>query len=67
MTQEAASIGIIVANWFLLLAGGGVFGLLATRTRIEEANLVARFGDDYRVYMRRTGRFLPKIGSGRVT
>jgi protein-S-isoprenylcysteine O-methyltransferase Ste14 len=61
------SIGIIAANWFLLLAGMGVFGLLAIRTRIEEANLIARFGNDYRVYMRRTGRFLPKIGCRRVT
>ena len=33
------------------------------RTRYEEANLVARFGDDYRRYMQQTGRFLPKIHS----
>ena len=32
------------------------------RTRYEEANLIARFGDDYRRYMQRTGRFLPKVG-----
>lgn len=31
------------------------------RTRYEEANLIARFGDDYRRYMKQTGRFFPKI------
>ena len=33
--------------------------LLVVRTRIEEAKLVERFGDDYQAYMRRTGRFFP--------
>jgi protein-S-isoprenylcysteine O-methyltransferase Ste14 len=38
-------------------------GLLALiwRARFEEANLIARFGDEYRAYMQRTGRFLPKL------
>lgn len=38
-------------------------GLLALiwRARFEEANLIARFGDDYRAYMQQTGRFLPKL------
>jgi membrane dipeptidase len=33
--------------------------LLGVRTRKEEENLIARFGDNYRAYMKRTGRFLP--------
>jgi len=36
--------------------------LLIWRTRYEEANLIAQFGDEYRAYMQRTGRFLPKLG-----
>jgi protein-S-isoprenylcysteine O-methyltransferase Ste14 len=31
------------------------------RTRKEEQNLIARFGDDYRNYMQRTGRFVPRL------
>jgi protein-S-isoprenylcysteine O-methyltransferase Ste14 len=31
------------------------------RTPIEEARLVERFGDEYRSYMQRTGRYLPKF------
>jgi protein-S-isoprenylcysteine O-methyltransferase Ste14 len=55
------AISLIAANWFLLLSGASVFGLLIIRTRIEEENLVARFGDSYRRYMTQTGRFLPRI------
>jgi protein-S-isoprenylcysteine O-methyltransferase Ste14 len=57
-----AATSIIAANWFLLISGALVFGLLINRTQIEEANLLARFGDSYRTYMKRTGRFLPRIG-----
>jgi protein-S-isoprenylcysteine O-methyltransferase Ste14 len=49
------------ANWFFLIAGGTAFVLLAIRTRKEEENLIARFGDEYRNYMRRTGRFIPRL------
>jgi protein-S-isoprenylcysteine O-methyltransferase Ste14 len=56
------AISLIAANWFLLLTGAVVFCLLIIRTRIEEENLVARFGDGYRRYMAQTGRFLPRIG-----
>jgi protein-S-isoprenylcysteine O-methyltransferase Ste14 len=60
-----AAISLITANWFLFLAGVGTFALLVIRTRTEEANLVARFGDSYRAYMEGTGRFLPGIGTKR--
>ena len=60
------AISLIAANWFLLVTGVVVFSLLIIRTRTEEENLVARFGDNYRAYMRGTGRFLPRIrGTGR--
>jgi len=52
---------LLAANVFLLVAGGTVFGLLIYRTGREEANLLARFGDEYRRYQERTGRILPKI------
>ena len=47
------------ANWFFLAMGGAMFVLLAIRCRKEEENLIARFGDDYRKMIERTGRFLP--------
>lgn len=57
------AISLITANWFLLATGVAVFSLLVVRTRTEEANLVARFGDRYLAYMERTGRFLPRFGT----
>ena len=55
-----AAVFLITANWFLLVTGVLVLALILLRTRKEEQNLVARFGDEYRAYMRRTGRFLPR-------
>jgi protein-S-isoprenylcysteine O-methyltransferase Ste14 len=60
-----AASSLIAANGFLFLAGVVMFGLLIIRTRTEEANLVARFGDSYRTYMEATGRFFPGIGTKR--
>jgi protein-S-isoprenylcysteine O-methyltransferase Ste14 len=61
----AVAISLIAANWFLLLTGVALFGLLLVRTRIEEENLVARFGDPYRTYMEKTGRFVPRFRANR--
>jgi protein-S-isoprenylcysteine O-methyltransferase Ste14 len=53
-------IALMASNWFILLGGAAVLSLLVVRTRKEEENLVARFGDAYRVYMNTTGRFFPR-------
>src|SRR3982751_6935609 len=53
-------IALMAANWFMLLGGAAAVSLLVLRTRKEEENLVARFGDAYRVYMNSTGRFFPR-------
>jgi len=55
-----AAVFLITANWFLLVTGVPVLGLILLRTRKEEQNLLARFGEEYRAYVGRTGRFLPK-------
>ncbi len=54
------AVSVIAANWFLLLTGGLAFALLVVRTHTEEEKLLARFGEAYRAYMQRTGRFLPR-------
>jgi protein-S-isoprenylcysteine O-methyltransferase Ste14 len=54
------SLGLALGTWFLPLAASFVFGLLAVRTRTEEKCLIERFGNQYREYMERVGRFLPK-------
>lgn len=56
------AFGMMADNWFIALLGVLAFIAMAIRTPKEEANLLAKFGDEYREYMRRTGRFLPKVG-----
>ena len=51
---------LVAANWFMFVSGIVVFSLLAIRSRVEEEQLAARFGDAYLEYQKRTGRFLPK-------
>jgi protein-S-isoprenylcysteine O-methyltransferase Ste14 len=59
------AMSLIAANWFFITTGAVLLCLLIIRTRTEEKQLVARFGDNYRRYMERTGRFLPGIGAKR--
>lgn len=55
--------GLAAANWFLLAGGLAAILLLVNRTAAEEERLVTRFGESYLTYMKRTGRFLPRVGS----
>jgi protein-S-isoprenylcysteine O-methyltransferase Ste14 len=55
------SFGMMADNWFIALLGLLAFIGMAVRTPKEEANLIEKFGDEYREYMKHTGRFLPKL------
>jgi len=55
------AFGMMADNWFIALLGILAFIGMAVRTPKEEANLIEKFGDEYRQYMHRTGRFLPKL------
>ncbi len=50
---------LISANWLIALIGLAYWMLVFTMVGPEEATLIDKFGDSYRQYMRRTGRFLP--------
>ena len=53
---------LISANWFIGMTWiGWIVGTVASTVRDEEAVLVAKFGDEYQAYMRRTRRFLPRV------
>jgi protein-S-isoprenylcysteine O-methyltransferase Ste14 len=56
------AITLLTANWLIVVSSLLALVMLAVRTPKEEQMLVARFGDDYRRYMSRTGRFFPIIG-----
>jgi protein-S-isoprenylcysteine O-methyltransferase Ste14 len=60
--------GLLLAFGFSLATANGLFlplaaiaaGFISARTPLEEARLVARFGDDYRHYMGAVGGFVPR-------
>lgn len=58
----AVCLTLITALWWLGIAMALPLVILFRRTAKEEANLISTFGDAYREYMRRTGRFFPKLG-----
>ena len=55
------SLGLALGTWLVPVAATVMFWILAKRTRIEETYLIARFGDQYRSYMTRVGRFFPRF------
>ena len=57
------AFGMMADNWFIAALGVLAFMAMASRTPKEEANLIEKFGDEYREYMKHTGRYLPKLRS----
>jgi protein-S-isoprenylcysteine O-methyltransferase Ste14 len=55
------SLSLLSANWLLALLAAAVLGIMVARTGVEERNLEARFGDEYRAYAGRTGKFFPRL------
>ena len=60
-----ASVTVLTANWLIGLSNLLVLSLLAVRTPKEEQMLIERFGQQYRDYMARTGRFIPRMSRER--
>jgi protein-S-isoprenylcysteine O-methyltransferase Ste14 len=57
-----AAFALVTANWvFVALALVVIAGLFARVPR-EEQMMLAEFGDEYREYMHRTGRYFPWPG-----
>jgi len=53
---------LLTANWFIGVSWTvGLTIIIALRVRREEAMMVNRFGEQYRLYMQQTGRFFPAI------
>ena len=53
---------LISANWMIGLAWIGMVVLeIASRIQFEESLMIEYFGDQYREYMKKTGRLFPRI------
>jgi protein-S-isoprenylcysteine O-methyltransferase Ste14 len=53
-------IALVTANWFFIALLVVSIVVLALRIPKEEQMMVDDFGEEYKVYMQRTGRLLPK-------
>lgn len=52
---------LMIENWFVGFSGLAVYvPVYLTRVPAEERMMLDRFGDEYRAYMERTGRILPR-------
>jgi protein-S-isoprenylcysteine O-methyltransferase Ste14 len=56
-----AALTLVAANLLILLPTLALLALLYASIDEEETMLIDRFGDEYREYMRRTPRFIPKF------
>ncbi len=60
MIAWAVGVALVTANWvFVVFTALSLVGL-AVRVPREEQMMLDEFGDEYRAYMHRTGRFVPK-------
>jgi hypothetical protein len=57
----AARRGGADARLLYVLRAPGVVAFLAARVPKEEQMMLEQFGDEYRDYMKRTGRYLPPL------
>lgn len=57
------ALTLVTCLWTLAVGMLVPVAILMWRTPKEEARLVEKFGDDYRVYMQRTGRFFPRLSA----
>jgi protein-S-isoprenylcysteine O-methyltransferase Ste14 len=55
------ALALVAANWLLLLPSLFIVTLIYLQIGTEEKMLMARFGDEYHDYMKRTPRFIPKF------
>lgn len=60
-TMLFLSFTLMASNWFIGVATLMGLVMLMVRLPKEESNLIERFGEEYREYMKRTGRLIPKI------
>ena len=57
----ASALGLLTANWIFVAMA--VLSIAGTVVRVpkEEQMMIEAFGDEYKTYMQRTGRFFPRM------
>lgn len=57
----SAAVALLTANW--IFVGAAILSIAGTLARVpkEEQMMLEAFGDEYKDYMQRTGRFFPRL------
>ncbi len=63
MALWGVGLALLTANWIFIAVAALTCGVFVVRVPREERMMIGEFGDEYREYMKRTGRILPKIGT----
>lgn len=61
MMGWSIAIALLTANWIFTAVSALAIAGVIWRTPKEEQMMIDTFGDEYRTYMQRTGKFFPKI------
>jgi protein-S-isoprenylcysteine O-methyltransferase Ste14 len=61
MIVWAGGLALVSANWIFVAIALLVGAVFVVRVPKEEQMMIDEFGDEYREYMKRTGRVLPKL------
>jgi protein-S-isoprenylcysteine O-methyltransferase Ste14 len=60
MLGYAAGLALLTANWVFVGLLVVMIAWLPARVSREEQMMIEKFGDEYKAYMRSTGRFFPR-------
>ena len=60
MIGYGTSLALVTANWLFIIFAIIAAGLTFARVPKEEQMLIQKFGENYKAYMQKTGRFFPK-------
>ena len=60
MIGYITSLALVTANWVFINFAIIAAGLTIARVPKEEQMMIQKFGENYKAYMQRTGRFFPK-------
>jgi len=60
MIGYGTSLALVTANWLFIIFAIIATGLTFARVPKEEQMLIQKFGENYKAYMQKTGRFFPK-------
>ncbi len=61
MCGWGVALALVTSNWIFAAIALAVFAVFFIRVPKEEQMMIEQFGDEYRAFMKRTGRFLPKF------